>query len=327
MFRNGSALPAHAGSSRILEPYRPSGAFGLGWPLALLFGVLAAWLIGGVYAALVVISPCIGVFNVIAAVIAGAIVGRAIGAGVRIAKIRSPVFAALIGGVAGISLVAFAWLGFLSILLARTGQVSAPAVWFGSIFHPADALSFVSGPLLDEGWFTIKGYVPTGIELIVAWIIEAGCLMGGCILVPWQAASRPFSERLERWHMSAAHSGRFSLPDRDPRAKGPMRPQDLERLTLGGTPQARLELTVHFIPDNREELLVSVHSVMQEPQDDAASRKAKKAKFKRVQVLAPHYVSESTIARFDALVREAAASNPGVVDFNALTSQPSIPPA
>jgi len=106
-----------------------------------------------------------------------------------------------------------------------------------------------------------------------------------------------------------------------------MQSQDLERLELGGTPQAHLELTIHYLPGKREDLLVSVHSVMQEPQDDAANRKAKKAKFKRVQVLAPHYVSESTIARFDALVREAAASNAGVVDFNALTSQSSIPPA
>ena len=105
-----------------------------------------------------------------------------------------------------------------------------------------------------------------------------------------------------------------------------MQSRDLERLELGGTPQAHLELTIHYLPGKREELLVSVQSVMQEPQDGASTRKGKKPKMKRVQVLAPHYVSESTVARFDTLVREAASSNTGVVDFNALSSQPPIPP-
>lgn len=327
MLQNDSGLPAEANSLRIWQPYSPSGAFGLAWPLPLVFGIVAAWLIGGVYALLVVFSPCIGVFNVIVAVIAGGLVGLAVGSGVRIAKVRSPVFAALLGGVAGLALVGFAWLGFVSTLLARSGQISAPAVWFEAIRYPAETWSFITGPLLENGWFNVKGFVPTGIVLIVAWIVEAGCLLVGCIVIPWQAASKPFSERHECWHQSVVHSGGFSLPNRQPRSEQPMQSQDLERLELGGTPQAHLELTIHYLPGKREDLLVSVHSVMQEPQDDAANRKAKKAKFKRVQVLAPHYVSESTIARFDALVREAAASNAGVVDFNALTSQSSIPPA
>lgn len=297
-----------------VEAYVPSGMVGPAWPLALVAGIAGAALLGTIYALLAVFNPCIGVLNVFLAIGAGLLAGKCVVLGVRLGHIRSPKMAVTLGAVTGLFLIVFAWLGFVSLLLGRTGGVSALAVWIGSIRDPSGMFSFIFGPLLENGWFNVRGYVPTGIVLLVSWLVEAGCLMFGCVGTAWVAARSPFNERMGRWYDSELHPGWFVVPGRDAKDQGPLVVTDLERLALGGAADGRLQVRVHFIRGQREDMLVSVESVIEVPEDAEKAAKAaagkgdpKKVKMKvnREEVLAPHFVPAAWIDRLDALFAQS----------------------
>jgi hypothetical protein len=290
---------------------------GVAWPLALLLGIPAAWLFGSIYAVVAVFNPCIGLLNVPIALIAGVIVGAGVGLAAKWGKIRNPKLAGVLGGIAGLFLIVFAWMGFVAVLLARSGQIPAPAAWLLSLLRPGEMLSFIFGPLLRDGWFTVRGYVPTGIVLLLFWAVEALCLLVPCVILPCLQAAKPFSERLGRWYRHALHPGWFALGDREPRSREPLQPGDLANLVVGGDRDARLEVTVHFISGSPDDILLSVETVTEEdeqPTKKGAEPDPKKRKVHRHDVLAPHFVARSVLDRLDALRKASPAGSDGLTE-------------
>lgn len=307
----GRAIPPSG-----VVPYQPSGMVGPTWPLAFATGVLGAFLLGSIYAFLAVFNPCISLVNIVFAFGAGWLAGKCVAFGIRVSKIRSPKLAIVLGVVSGLLLIAFAWLGFVAFLIARSQRAPALAglAWIESIQNPAETISFIFGPLLETGWFDVRGYVPTGTVLAVGWLLEAGCLMFGCVGAALEASQRPFNERMGIWFKSMAHPGWFELSGRDAKDATPLHFADLERLTLGGTSAGRLEVNVHFIPGHREDMLLSVECVQEVPEDPKKAAKAaagkgdpKKVKMKttREDVLAPHFVPASWIDRLDTMFAQS----------------------
>ena len=297
------------------QVYAPSGAVGVAWPLALAMGMLSAWLFGSIYAVVAVFNPCIGLLSVPIAVIAGCLVGASVGLGTRLGKIRNPKLAGFLGGLAGLLLVGFAWVGFVTVLITRRSQVSATAAYLTFILNPGQMLSFIFGSLLSTGWFSVRGYVPTGVVLLLCWVAEAICLLAPCVVLPILQAAKPFNERLGRWYRSVLHPGWFVIPDRDPRSLQAMQPTDLASLVVGGDQEARLEVTVHYVPASPDDILLSVETVtekVEEPAKKGAEPDPKKKKVHRHDVLAPHFVARSVLDRLDALCKASSAGSDGL---------------
>ena len=297
------------------EPYVPSGFVGAGWPLTLVLGIPAACLFGSIYAVVAVFNPCIGLLNVPIALIAGGIVGASVGLGAKWGKIRNPKVAALLGGGPGILLIVFVWWGFVAVLLARSNKAPLLAIWLDCVRDPGSMLSFIFGPLLSEGWFTVKGYVPTGIVLLVFWVAETLCLLAPCIVLPWLQAEKPFSERLGCWYRRALHPGWFMVAGREPASQEALQASDLASMVIGGSQDARLEVTVHYVPTSPDDILLSVETVtekVEEPAKKGAEPDPKKKKVHRHEVLAPHFVARSVLDRLDALCKASSAGSDGL---------------
>lgn len=156
--------------------------------LTLLFGLIAALILGVVYGYAIYYIPFI-YLNFFITLGFGALVGMAIGMGGKLGKARNPKFYSVIGLLVGLFA---AYIGWVFYFYAGSGQSFLPyqlnELWTNMQF------------LTYTGSWSIFGWTPTGWQLYAIWLIEALMIVGTSTLIALGfVESTPFCENCETW--------------------------------------------------------------------------------------------------------------------------------
>jgi hypothetical protein len=112
--------------------------------------------------------------------------------GGNIGKVRSPLFAGLMGLVVGLIGVYFNWVFWIHALAAKADQ----SVW---AFNPLELIGILY-VLAQEGVWSLKSYTPTGAALYTVWAIETVVLLGAPTWLAFNdVRESPFCEKCETW--------------------------------------------------------------------------------------------------------------------------------
>lgn len=169
--------------------YKHSGKIGpLGPIYMIVFGVLAALVLGAIYGYAIFYIPFI-YLNFFITLFFGAIVGYAIGLGGKMGKVRNSSLMLLFGFVLG---VIAEYVGWVSWILAFSEQEA----FLLNPTHMSNVLSLVA----EGGAWTIFGWTPKGTSLYLIWLIEAVMIIGASTLVSWSVISAvPYCEPCGKW--------------------------------------------------------------------------------------------------------------------------------
>lgn len=168
--------------------YEHSGRLGLSAPVILLVGLPFIVALSALYSYIVVYCPVVGYVNVLFlfgyVLIGGAVLGK-LG---TVSKCRSPGLLTLLGLVAGLVGLYFAWVFFIKALLGEEVSVIAVALQPTGVWRTAQAIN-------ADGWWG-----PSGIAQWALVSIEALIIVGGLALITSASISREvFCEDCGTW--------------------------------------------------------------------------------------------------------------------------------
>ena len=219
--------------------YRHSGQFTLG---SVLIGTIAATAIGAVlaavYAALVLYIPFAGLITFVLSIGFGVLLGLAIAATLRWAKVRHE-------GVAFFSVGRRRRGASFYVSWAVWTYASAPPVRSGSAPHRASRCSRtcyggVLGEINTVGAWSVSGFTPTGAALWVLWGAEALLILAPAVLVPHRGSRGAVLRALRRCGASRPRTSPGSRPWSPSELKSHMDAKDLGALErLGDAGRAR----------------------------------------------------------------------------------------
>ncbi len=174
--------------------YKHSGVIGIVGPvLMLVFGLLAAGILGAIYGYAIYYIPLIYV-NFFVTLFFGFGVGFMVGAGAKIGQVRHGGIVALFGLFAGLCALYVGWMSWLHALLGPDDPVVAPG----------QVMSFIQA-IAVEGVWEMFGHTPSGFSLYAIWSIEALMIVGLAVVGAWAAVeSKPFCESCKKW-VDATH--------------------------------------------------------------------------------------------------------------------------
>lgn len=173
--------------------YEHSGRGGLIVPGALLVGMPVAFILAAVYSYIVVYCPVVGYPNIL--FLGGLIfgVGFTIGQIAEFTKCRSPFLCGVMGLLAGVATLYFAWGFFIKALVQYSGQ-APPLPIFDALADPAWMWHTIVG-INEEGWWK-----PSGIAQWILSIIEAGAILIGIPFLAFVGIDREvFCEDCGKW--------------------------------------------------------------------------------------------------------------------------------
>jgi hypothetical protein len=216
-------------------------------PLAALWGICVALLLGRVYAYALNWIPLIYA-SVLATALYGMAVGLAVAFGAKQGKMRNPAVATMVGGLVGLLAVYFAW---VYDPMARLGIVE------GGIWDLETLWEYVKVGY-EKGFWSIGDNGPpvTGVFVAAVWIAEAAIIVVcSALMVRVWLGDLPFCEETAQWMTREKKVAQLSLSgDDQAEAK-------LERLLNGdltvlgqlvratGEEPARLQLDLATCPE------------------------------------------------------------------------------
>ncbi|MCL2010410.1 MAG: hypothetical protein FWG71_07675 [Synergistaceae bacterium] len=264
-------------SSPQLSYYRPSGAAPLGGVAV----TLAASVAGGVAMAAVYAfanqhNPVI-LLNVLLTLLFGFTLGWMVSKGVRVFRIRNAAAASAIGLIAFAAAYAAHWPVYISSLIVDHGEDVSP---YNVALILRIALELVREP--EEMWGLIKsvnesgvwslssgshsrgsGIHFRGIFLAAIWAAEAAVICLAAVTVPWKEASKPYSERQNKWLVPNTLPARVAFIEDVEGLKNALARDDFSALTTplpAGEANGAKYATVTLYPDAMEPY-VSVHNL------------------------------------------------------------------
>lgn len=173
-----------------LRPYRHSGKFGVhALLLAPLVGVLVGWPLGFAYAYLIKWIPFV-YLNAVLTLGYGLVVGLAMGATLKLCRVRSVPVAGLLATLAGVLANYFQWNGCVHALLDGAPLLCPPAGMVGFMQH-----------LYEHGsWGMRSGGNVTGVMLALIWAAEALTILGVAIYSGTDPIrNTPYCEKSDSW--------------------------------------------------------------------------------------------------------------------------------
>lgn len=195
----GSWLPAGSSDGslervRMSLYYRHSGRYS---PAALIFtlvpAIVAALLLGVVYAYVVLYLPFGGYITLILSLLFGAGVAQVVNRAARWSRIRSEGALRWIALVSIVSGFYVSWGVWVYALLARAG---VSGMGLASCLHPAVLWKAVQA-INESGAWSMFGVTPSGYFLGALWLIEAVVIItGACLLVE---ITDPYCEQCQQW--------------------------------------------------------------------------------------------------------------------------------
>jgi len=150
------------------------------------FGIFAAIICGALYGIIVHFNPFIYI-NFIGALGLPLLVGAALQTRFHSGKIRSGTVKFLSGGACGLIAVYCAWWTWLAAL----------SEWELIFLNPID-LPWIISSIASEGVWSMRAWTPTGWQLYLIWLIEAGII----VVVACGAGlgeEIPFCEECDEW--------------------------------------------------------------------------------------------------------------------------------
>ncbi len=225
--------------------YKPSGAVPLLGTISMqLFGAVAAFVLGAVYALANYYSPHF-LLSGLAVLAFGAGVGFAVQMGAKIGKVRSPGFVMLLGTATGLLAMYFAWVFFIYLYLPK--GPFPQGVW---LWNPRGILAMMQF-FADTGIWSIKSWTPTGWVLYAFWAAEALFVVGLSLVVS-VANDDPYCDHCNVWTKKEKDIASFALTDSqrlkddleqdryevlDTLSRQPKEPRDCLKATLYTCPQ------------------------------------------------------------------------------------------
>ena len=299
--------PNIGGRLRTWSPYVPSGKWEGNWPLVLAYGLPASFFIGSAYGWLnyemvnvirVSRSPLVLALAAAAAG-AGLMVGNIASSAFKRAKVRSPVFAVVLGVICGFATMVFAWLSFVTLLL-RAEQPMVDA-WLGLVGAPVDSLKFIFGDLYS--------YLRTLLEqankhpgpnepvdlMWVGWVVESAIFLGAAAIGPYVLGRLPFCESKKEWYLESEIAMPFGIEEEDHSRWNPLNPMSLTRVVAVDASGPHLKISLWELPGTGVESLVSA-SLVRRFKDDK-----NRDKVETTDVLEPHFVPQSVIDRIRSI--------------------------
>ena len=204
--------------------YLPSGRFSSpGLFLLLVCGIVAAAMLAVVYAIASWYIPWIYV-NAVLTVFAGGALGFLVLKATRLAKLRSPSLAKLIGLVCGLLLVYVQWAVYVSFLFSagettKVGTGSRRATFTETTIDVDNMIAIATNPsvigdimglLFTEGSWSIFGMTFSGGPLGVVWLLELALIVGAAVMLSPGQTTAPFSETDNDWMVASVLPGALS---------------------------------------------------------------------------------------------------------------------
>ena len=192
-------------------------------------------MLAAVYAALVHYIPFAGLITFVLSIGFGVLLGLAIAAALRWAKVRHEGVAFFSSAVAAGSSFYVSWAVWTYLLLAPIRSGSAPH----RDRDAAGVLWGVLGEINAVGAWSMSGFTPTGAVLWVLWGAEALLILAPAVLVPFGVLAVPFCERCDVWCEPTEDCRRGSRRLEPAELKSHMDAKDLSALWSGwGRPAA-----------------------------------------------------------------------------------------
>ncbi len=185
--------------------YQPSGKFSImsfvWWLLAAAIGMP---LLAMIYAYAIWYIPII-YFNLALVLLLGGAVGLLVDyAAIRQGKVRNPMLATVLGGLAGLVALYFQWAVWLDLVVNAGDQIGTDSIGitvsnikFWQVFSLAinpDVMLELIGKVYDVGTWGIKGSTVSGGFLGLVWLLEAVGVLALSAFLPRLAASIPYDE-------------------------------------------------------------------------------------------------------------------------------------
>ncbi|TWU45244.1 hypothetical protein Q31b_04150 [Novipirellula aureliae] len=171
--------------------YKHSGRMGLAVPAILIIGLPAVAVLSAIYSYIVVYCPVIGYVNILflgGYIVAGGFVLAALA---KISKCRSPMILFLLGLVAGLVGLYFAWVFFIHAYARYAGQ---PLPIIPLVLSPAGIWEMTKA-INGDGWWG-----PSGIAQWALVSIEAVAIVGGLTLLTMNSIDQEaFCEDCGTW--------------------------------------------------------------------------------------------------------------------------------
>lgn len=179
--------------------YRDSGAvpFG-GTVLMLVCGIVTAAVLSFIYAFLDYYNPFIYV-TFLATAVVGLGVGMAVNVGATLGKVRSPLYARLVGVLSGFLAVYLCWAFYLWAAQMAIEELPVVAGFQEAklSFDPSRMYAVVQ-VIAENGLWSIFGGTPTGWGLYAIWLVEAAIIFGAAVIVA-TGNDKPFCEECSEW--------------------------------------------------------------------------------------------------------------------------------
>ena len=261
----------------MFEVYKPSGGFGLSTIIYLLIGLVAAALLGVVYACGLRFIPFIYINFIMTGVFSFAL-GFLGATAVTKGHCRSVLLAALIGTLlCGFGVVAKHYVQYRMVVEQLTDAQIAYEISEGEL--PRDQpkelrdeirkevrdwvcgnVSFLGHFQLRAEWgMTIRQVPFTGIAMYLLWAVEFGIVLFFGWMAPITAAKKPYSEKMGMWADETEEAMRLPISS----------DEMVEQIESATTVEELLEIPIPKDIDNHRYALYDVHSVAGEELEDA----------------------------------------------------------
>ncbi len=195
-----------------MRRHEHSGNAGSAWLLVPPTAIVGAIILAVMYSYLVVYSPIVGLISVIAVLALAGFLGSAIGRAGKAARCRKPGLLGAWGLLAGLLAFYVSWTIFLYLLISRSVEDSEVTL-LGLALSPV-VMWELGASLATEGWYSIRGFTPSGWFLWAIWGIEAVVIILGTMAVAGSSLDDDvFCERCSSWCDYNESFARWAVPE------------------------------------------------------------------------------------------------------------------
>lgn len=304
--------------------YSHSGRLGAGLIVVPLVGIVAALVLGLVYAYIDVYSPIAGYVSILFVLGFAVALGAAVSRAGAVAKVRSTGFMAAAGLLIGLLALYASWAGFEAALLSKGDDAPADAPGYLDLLTRPVAVWRIAQLINETGWYSIKSATPSGVLLWIFWGVEAAIVVGGAALIaPGGISDEVFCEGCDRWCAPAPRPANLGLPADaqvlDQATGGDAAALDaLEALpTVAGDEQAHLQVVMKRCGACSDTASFQVKLITR------SLDKEGKVNVETKDLTPQHLVDDAAYRRLEAL----AAREPSPPSAQPPSAPPSAPPA
>ena len=181
----------------IKEEYQLSGGMGKSLPAVFIGGSITAVILGYIYGYLCVYNPLAGFISFFLVLGYGLALGAVIFAFGHESNCRNPKFMGFMGVSLGCFSLYSSWVVFLYALLKRYSEDVDDLSLLSMFVDPTMVWGMVLN-VNETGWFSLRGYTPTGGVLWTFWALEALMIVGIAFFTA-RSEDDVFCEQCYRW--------------------------------------------------------------------------------------------------------------------------------